>query len=172
MSGRLDPHWRKNGGQSIIETVVGIIVLIPIVLFLFDVAVLVLSNSANDNLAKSCARAAASATNNLGIGAGDKAQEAAQNIANNFQQSTIIQAAGSIGSFLDGIAWVPDNAAPPAPQLNAVRSGTAINPDPLPGQVAVMTRMQVTVPVAFPGIGNQWTFVAKAVEPIVSLPPQ
>ncbi|MBY0356680.1 MAG: hypothetical protein K2W82_01655 [Candidatus Obscuribacterales bacterium] len=161
----------RNKGQSIIETVVGIIVLVPIVLFLFDVAVLVLANTANDNLAKSCARAAAGATNAAtGTGDGQAALIAAQNIANNFQQSLIIRPSG--GNFVAGFGWVPDNGPPPATQLAPVFSGNLQGAAPAPGQVAVLTRMRVTVPVPMPGLNNSWDFNARAIEPIVSLPPQ
>lgn len=160
-----DGYSRKRSGQSIIETVVGIIIIIPIVVLLLDVALLVLANSANDNLAKSCARAAASATNGAGTGNGNQALQAAQNIANNFQQSLIIQRVG--GNFVTGFCWNPD-----APGFAKVNSGNLQGPDPAPGQVAVLTTMRVSVPIPLPGTPNQWNFRARAVEPIVSLPPQ
>lgn len=50
---------RKNG-QSIIELAVGILVLVPIVLVLFDLAVLVLGVQINDSVCRDAARAAAS----------------------------------------------------------------------------------------------------------------
>lgn len=153
---------RKRLGQSIIETVVGIIFLIPIVLFLFDVAVLVLSNTANDNLAKSAARAAASATDASGKGNGNDAKTAASNIADNFATSPIIQKSGD--SFVTGFEWNGGSG-------NDVKSGEAITPAPSDGQVAVITTMKVVLPVPFPFLPASQDFKAKAVEPIVSIAP-
>jgi len=48
----------KNKGQLSIELIAGLIILIPIVLFLLDVGAVVLANSINDDLAKRSARAA------------------------------------------------------------------------------------------------------------------
>ncbi len=50
---------RRKSGSSIVETACGLILLIPVLLILLDVAALVLSQTANDALAKQCARAAA-----------------------------------------------------------------------------------------------------------------
>ncbi|MBX9569915.1 MAG: hypothetical protein K2X77_13540 [Candidatus Obscuribacterales bacterium] len=153
---------RKPLAQSIIETVVGIIFLIPIVLFLFDVAVLVLSNTANDNLAKSAARAAASATDSAGKGNGDDAEKSAKAIADNFATSPIIQKSG--GSFVTGFFWNGGSG-------NQVSTGDPITPAPGDGQVAVITTMRVVLPVPFPFLPAHTDFKAKAVEPIVSIAP-
>ena len=154
----------KTKGQSIIEMVVGVIFLIPIVLFLFDVAVLVLSNTANDNLAKSACRAAASATK-AGATTGDSgsAFTAATTIADNFSKSSIINPKG--GSFLTGFSYNATGAVE--------TGGGAAVPDPQPntGQVACVTTMVVTLPVPFPFIDSNIPFQAKDVEPIVSISP-
>lgn len=50
---------RKKQGSSIIETIIGIIVIVPIILFLVDVGAMVMCQTANDKLAKHSARAAA-----------------------------------------------------------------------------------------------------------------
>lgn len=156
---------RRSVGQSIIETVVGIIFLVPIVLFLFDVAVLVLSNTANDNLAKSAARAAASATDASGKGTGDKGFDAAKSIAANFSPSAIINpVGGGKSSFVTGFEWNGGGSN------GNVKNGEAITPSPSEGQVAVITTMEVTLPVPFPG-WSKIEFKAKAVEPIVSIAP-
>lgn len=52
---------RNTKGGAIVETVAGLFVLVPIVLFLVDGIAMVLAQTANDALAKRCARAAASA---------------------------------------------------------------------------------------------------------------
>ena len=54
---------RKKTGGAIVETVAGLFVLIPVVLFLVDVVAMVLAQMAHDALAKDCARAAAEETN-------------------------------------------------------------------------------------------------------------
>jgi Flp pilus assembly protein TadG len=50
---------RRKKGSSLVETTVGLIVLIPVVLSLVDVAAMVIATTENDKLAKACARAAA-----------------------------------------------------------------------------------------------------------------
>lgn len=50
---------RDTTGGALIETVVGLFVIIPVVLFLVDVVAMVLAQMAHDALAKDCARAAA-----------------------------------------------------------------------------------------------------------------
>ncbi|MBK9142935.1 MAG: hypothetical protein IPM23_10600 [Candidatus Melainabacteria bacterium] len=52
---------RKKKGGALVETVTGLFILVPIVLFLVDVVAMVMAQTANDALAKDCARAAASA---------------------------------------------------------------------------------------------------------------
>lgn len=138
-------NFRRRGrGQSIIETVVGIIFLIPIVLFLLDVSVLVMAQTANDNLAKSAARAAASATPSPGQpGTAGAGQSAAQRVLNNFATSSII-------------------TSKTMTQFDYDSGGT--------GNVTVGTQIVVRPPVVFPGF-SQFNFNARATEPIVSIPP-
>ncbi len=159
---------RNKRGQSIIETVVGILFLVPIVLFLFDVAVLVLSSTANDNLAKSCCRAAASAVA-VGQTTGDatSGSNAAIAIANGFAQSNIIKHATG-PSFLTGFSYNADGSS-----ISSGAFGTAVPaPPPGAGQVACSTTMLVILPVPFPFVlPPTQAFVAKAVEPIVSITP-
>jgi len=50
---------RKTTGGALIETIVGLFVVIPVVLFLVDVVAMVLAQMSHDALAKDCARAAA-----------------------------------------------------------------------------------------------------------------
>jgi hypothetical protein len=164
-------------GQSILETVVGIIFLIPIVLFLLDIAVLVLANTANDTMAKNAARAAASATDSSSgqpIGTAASALTAAQRVVENQSVSPIIP-----GAKLEKIIYV-DNAGAHslAGQPNSrntqnpdAATDPVVNLPPGTGQVAAVTTMLVRAPVPFPGFFTTKTFVARAVEPIVSLPP-
>ncbi|MFN8656102.1 MAG: hypothetical protein U0105_07165 [Candidatus Obscuribacterales bacterium] len=134
---------RLRRGQSIVETVVGIIFLIPIVLFLLDVSVLVMAQTANDNLAKSAARAAASATPGPGqTGTSSAGQAAAQRVLNNFATSSIITS----------------------------KTMPTFDYDMSTGNVTVGTQIVVRPPVVFPGF-SQFNFNARATEPIVSIPP-
>lgn len=50
---------RKSRGGAIVETVAGLFVFIPVVLFIVDVVAMVLAQMAHDALAKDAARAAA-----------------------------------------------------------------------------------------------------------------
>ncbi len=150
---------RCRVAQSIIETVVGIIFLIPIVLFLFDVAVLILANTANDNLCKNAARAAASATDVSGYGNSGAAGTAATNIVNKFAVSGLIPV-----RTLNLVDWNGTVA------ISAGSLPGSIGPTSAAGQVYVVTSMDVQPPVPFPGVDRR-TFYAKAVEPIVSIPP-
>lgn len=54
---------RSKTGGALVETVAGLFVLIPVVLFLIDVVAMVLAQMAHDALAKDCARAAAEEKN-------------------------------------------------------------------------------------------------------------
>lgn len=162
----------RRKGQSIIETVVGIMFLVPIVLFLFDIAVLVLCNTANDNLAKSSCRAAASAVNNAGTGDATSAYNAAKQVADSFATSAII-GKSSGGSFLTGFSFnksgSPEYGNGTWPGI--ITGGQSPPPEPNAGQVACITSMKVTVPVPFPFLPDKWDFQSKDVEPIVSIAP-
>jgi hypothetical protein len=168
----------RANAQSLIETVVGIIFLVPIVLFLFDVGVLVLANTANDNLAKQAARAAAGAAPAGNLDPSDPANiglfqtaaiAAAQKVVDNF-------AAGRSAGYLTDIklakVWYV-GAAPTFPSVVAQSAFPPPSGDVAPGagNCAVFTRIICVAPVPFPGFDTQRTFFAKAVEPIVSLPP-
>lgn len=153
----------RRSGQSIVETVVGIMFLIPIVLFLLDIAVLVMTNTANDNLAKSVARAAASARNaETEEGDEDAAYSAAETTANTMAESSIINKPSG-GSFLTAFCWNEDGS----PSTKGAWPGST--PPPSEGNVAVVTTMTVRVPVPFPFLPNTIDFQAKAVEPVVSV---
>ena len=79
---------RKNSrcsrAQCITEATVGIVVIVSLVLFLLDVSVMVLAQSANDALAKHAARAAAEQPDSA------KATQAVANVIDNFATSSII----------------------------------------------------------------------------------
>ena len=161
----------RRRGQSIIETVVGIMFLVPIVLFLADIAILVLCNTANDNLAKSACRAAASAVNGSGTGDAGSGFNAATQICKNFNcnQAIITAPGGSTdgANLLTGFGYNAtgsvDNGGGPA------LPGSV--PGPVQGQCTVITTMHVLVPIPFPFLPSTYDFSAKDVEPIVSIAP-
>lgn len=76
---------RGRRGTSIVETAAGLFIIIPIVLFLFDVAAAVLAQTANDAMCKSAARAAAETDDE------PKAQAAAQNAVDQFPAAGYIK---------------------------------------------------------------------------------
>jgi Flp pilus assembly protein TadG len=129
---------RKREGSSIVETAAGLILLIPIVLFLVDVAAMVVVQTENDKLAKACARAAAEYPAN-----DPKAVTAAQNVYNNQKNSNLLKTA----TF---------STSSGAPTYLA------------PGMVTCKTTITCTLPVPVPLVGNsQVNFNAVATEPIV-----
>lgn len=167
----------RRRAQSIIETVVGIIFLIPIVLFLFDVGVLLLANTANDNLAKQAARAAASA---------HPEPPPADPLANVGQYKLKAEKAAGTGAGTEGVIDRYATSSKSTFMTNIRRAamfyngdvvgttdgGLPSNANPGLGNVSVTTSMSVQVPVPFPGFDTKRTFYARAVEPIVALPPQ
>jgi hypothetical protein len=74
-------HCEK--GASIAEAVTGLIILIPIVLILIDISAIVLTQTANDDLAKHAARLAAGQTTP------QLRQAAATSVVNNYPPSTM-----------------------------------------------------------------------------------
>ncbi len=54
----MTPRHRRKRGVSLIETVAGIAIAIPVVLFIVDAVAMVIAQMAHDHLAKDCARAA------------------------------------------------------------------------------------------------------------------
>lgn len=154
----------RSSGQSIIETVVGITFLIPIVLFLLDIGVLVLANTTNDNMAKTIARAAASARDSSSSeGSGPAAYSAALAAANKFSESAIITKPAA-GSFVTGYCW---NGLGNEDKQGSSWPNTI--PTPNIGDVGIVTSMTVHLPVPFPFLPSTVDFQAKAVEPVVSI---
>lgn len=154
----------RKRGQSIIETVVGIMFLVPIALFLLDIGVVVLGHTANDNLAKTVARAAASAKDTTyDEGTSAAGFSAAQAAAGSFAESAIITKPNG-GSFLTAYCWNGVGN----PQSEGL-SWPGSMPQPGTGNVSVMTTMTVKMPVPFPFLPTQLDFQAAATEPIVSI---
>jgi Flp pilus assembly protein TadG len=75
---------RRRRGQSLVETLAGFLVLIPLGLFSFDLTVVLMANQANKEIAENAARAAA---NQLGLA---KAMQAAIGAINKAPKSANI----------------------------------------------------------------------------------
>src|SRR5579871_538903 len=72
----------RRSGQSLVETVAGIVILVPLGLFSYDLTFIMVANESNEKLADNAARAAA---NHADIAS---AQQAAQEAIDDFQQSS------------------------------------------------------------------------------------
>jgi Flp pilus assembly protein TadG len=142
-------------GSSLIESAAGLLVLVPVVLFLFDLVSLVLVQTANDQLAKHAARAAAEtpdpnpADPASYAAAQSAASTAAQNIVNTFAASRLAS-----NPTLITCTYTDNRVA-----------GVS--------QVYVKTGLTCTLPIPVPFVGTSGIdFVAEATEPIVAvLPP-
>ncbi len=140
---------RTENGQQLAEMMGGLLVLIPIVLFLLDMSVVVLSNQLADKYAKAAARAAANQTNSA------DARTAADNALKSFAKSGFVQ---------DLTIKTCDYTAIDRDNPN----------DPTKGKVVVQLKMDVKLPVPIPFVpeaNSSPTFVTQAVEPVVALPP-
>lgn len=165
MEAQSPKRLRPDSGQSIIETVVGIIFLIPIVLFLLDIAVLVMANTANDNLCKAACRAAASAKDTgTNLGTAKAGYDAAVAASNTFVTSDIINKPSGGTSFVTSYCW--NGMGNPDLQGTSWPSGV---PQPADGHVTVLTTMTVKVPVPFPGLPSTIDFHDSVTEPVVSV---
>jgi Flp pilus assembly protein TadG len=132
---------RKKSGSGIIETAAGLILLIPVLLILIDIAAVVLAQTANDALAKQCARAAADLPSTA-PSTNPQMISAATNSYNNYSNSSVVTK-GAAGNTLT----VVDNGD---------------------GTVTVRTWITCTLPVPVPFGGPASTgFEAFSTEPIV-----
>jgi len=172
------PTRSRRNAQTLIETVAGIIFMIPIVLFLFDCGILLLANTANDDLAKQAARAAASAIPNPALTAVEMAdpnirnpkfkaagKKAAELVVSNYATG---KTEGYITEVQLSVLWYN---GPPSMALGVAPPSDPAG-DPGVGNVAVITSLLCKAPVPFPGFDCTRRFFARAVEPIVSLPPE
>lgn len=134
---------RNSKGQGLAEVaVISGVVMVPVMLFMFDVFFLFAANSLNDQYVKIAARAAASQSNPAG------AREAAQNAISRFPISELI----------------------PHYEITHVDYREPENPGEQK-VVIVQTRMDLRLPADFLFINARPVFVAKSVEPITALPP-
>ncbi|CAN5572537.1 hypothetical protein BH10CYA1_BH10CYA1_21600 [soil metagenome] len=137
---------RNTKGSSIVETAAGLILLIPIVLFLVDVAAMVVAQTENDKLAKACARAAA---------------EFPQGDARAVNAAQLVYAGQKVSNLLSPIGFGTPGGSPPLPSGSPSYTSGA-------GLVTCQTTIVCTLPVPVPFLGNSSvSFNAKATEPIV-----
>lgn len=152
-------------GQGFAEASVGILTLIPVVMCMLDLAALVLGCTANDNLARNAARAAAGAVDpTTGLGNSSYARSAAYLTTSRFSESQICSAPspGDGASLLTTFSY---NGNPPDPyDANLSASAQQSNQ----GEVLVGTSMRVNVPAPLPFFTG-YTFTAICVQPVVSL---
>lgn len=123
----------KRRGATLAETMAGLILLIPVVLFLIDVVALVIAQTANDALAKHCARAAASGKDNA------EANTNAQNVVGAFANTFIVS----------GATLVPGSACSSwsTTQVTCVTQVTCTLPVPIPGHATQVFQTDATEPV-------------------------
>lgn len=131
---------RNRRGQSIVELVAGVILIVPVVLLLIDLAALVLGVTSNDNLCREAARVAS---------AGDPDQ------ANQRAQQVVAQANATKGGII--AQYVLDRA-----QANVI--GT--RPDGttggvVQGNVEVETTVVVAPPFLLNAVNNRQAFQFK-----------
>ena len=156
-------HLRRPGtgqsAQSIVELMAGLLVMVPILLFLVDMGVLVIANILNGDLSKTTARAAAMASD------GATAKTSATTAVSNFNTSGIIKQCTL--TYLD---WRDPNAGADTPQVSV---GALPNnyPNAQPGQVMAVTQVTVAMPIPFPFLPATSVFQAYSIQPIVALKP-
>ncbi|HEY9677976.1 MAG TPA: hypothetical protein V6C76_08195 [Drouetiella sp.] len=128
---------RNQRGSSIVETAAGLILLIPIVLFLVDVAAMVVCQTENDKIAKACARAAAEFPTGQGDGA-------AQTVWTNQKESTLLHkvACTAVSPVPAGmVSYKTDvqcNLPVPVPLLgNKTVNFSSIATEPIVGELAI-----------------------------------
>jgi Flp pilus assembly protein TadG len=145
-------YRRRSSGSGLVETAAGLILVIPVLLALLDVAALVLAQTANDTLAKKCARAAATVPE---TGTQAQLDTAVNEVFNEYADSSLIQKVSAATSRNPA-----SSTAPPA--------GVTLPPDSVRCDVVVKCKLPVPVPFGGPSSQN---FQAYAVEPIVAQPP-
>lgn len=143
-----------------VEMIVGLIVMVPVLLFLIDIGLLVFANIANGDLAKSAARSAASSSDPSGT---TQAVSYANNAISTFNSSSTGIVSNARLTFLD---WNPPGGTDST--FGSQPSGV---PTASPGQVVVATSVTYKPPVPFPFIPASQDFTAYSAQPIVGLAP-
>jgi len=156
---------RSARAQCTTEMAAGLIVLVIAGLAMLDLGTLVLACTANDTLSRNAARAAAGAINTAtGVGDETSARFAAYGSVNQFPESTMIQAPhpGDTTSYLQEFSYDGGTPSPNNGPANVAQNATSN-----PGQVLVITGVNVVVPAPFPFFSG-CTFYSQSIQPIVS----
>jgi Flp pilus assembly protein TadG len=157
----------RTRAQSLIETVVGCIFLIPIVLFLFDVFAIIMANQTHDTLLKDAARAGAS---------GSTLAEARNNVTrvvNTFSAREFASGGGIVRGVSVRGTWTDRNGAGSGfgPISGGAGPGVVAAANSGPATITLRSQMVIRLPVPIPGFATNYNFQASAIEPVVGLPP-
>lgn len=121
----------RTAGQSLVELATGLIILVPVILVLVDLAIIVTAVSVNDAVCRDAARVAAS---------GDPADPTL--IKNRALQ--VIKEAYKAGGYIIGPELVGD------PVITKTKEPTPPYGGPYEGTVSVQTKIVVKVPASIP----------------------
>lgn len=156
---------RKESAQALIESIMGLFVIVPILLLMFDIGALILGVSVNEQQASKAARAAAGAIDpGSGSGTEARAREAAYRVVARLAESSIYHAPipGDRQSFLQSLSY---NGNVPNPD-NIVGSQRSRR-----GYVVAYTSADIVLPICFPGMSSSTRMTSKCEAPIVALEP-
>lgn len=149
---------RKNSGQQIIEMAAGLLVLIPVIMGLIDIAVVLIGVNVNDTVCRDAARAAAQGNPLASPGSGSYSMDRAQ--------AVVTQRDNQKGGYIAKIQLLTTGS-----DGSSVNAGTPL-PDPtfggaFTGSVSIVTQTTVKIPAYIPGVvPNQIDLKAKQVFPI------
>lgn len=144
---------RKTSGQQIVEMVAGLLVLIPVIMGLIDIAVILIGTNINDTVCRDAARAGAQ---------GDPV-DSSQSGSLGRAKAVVAQRNNQKGGYIQEIKLVDNESS--------VNPGTPL-PDPVfggsyTGNVTVVTQTSVRIPAYIPGVTpDHLDIKAKQVFPI------
>jgi len=158
----------RSSGTSLIETLAGFIIIIPIALVAMDLTTVISASQINEHLVEDAARAAA---NQVGT---QNAQAAAQTALQSYPinrpiVSVVITDFNYNPPLTSEMGGGGNGAAMGAPAGNGQNGAPAGIVPTVGGQVTVVTSMVIKLPVPIANI-DEVTVRANAVQPIVAIP--
>lgn len=146
-------------GQVTVETIAGLMVLIPIFLALYDCIVVLLAFTFNEDACRNAARAASTVTATSSALAQTAAQDRANSIIKNREKRYAQTKMPNGDPFIEG------------PKLKTCTISNFKAPDefggPIGGTVSVQTEVKVNLPVAIAGVTpTNVTFLASSAFPL------
>lgn len=148
MRRRIYPSRRKSG-QQLIEVACGLIALIPIFLFLFDVAFMYMAANMSDGVARDAARAAASVEPNVRV----PGRVALTTSQANFQRAeAVVKLAATRSNATGYIKQFQVNTAGNKSFLNVTNIPDQFRGGQWQGTVTVQTVLTYALPVSIPRI--------------------